>query len=336
MNRIRIGILGAGGIARAHMSALKKHSDVEIVAVCDINVENAKEMALEVGAKFFSDFDDFLNVPLDAMYICLPPYAHSGQVEMVAKRGIHIFIEKPIALTIERACSMVDACEKAGIVTQVGYQNRFGVATQKLKSMIDNGTAGKPTLFDGRYACNSLHSSWWRDKSKSGGQIFEQVIHTYDICMYFLGEPDTVGGLVSNLCHQHIANYTVEDTAVGWMKFESGALATIASTNNAIPGLWQNDYSVFCEKVTVHFEGPNHAEFIYTSENPPRHERVEETLDLNDVQCEAFIRAIKKKGEETCPIREGLRSLLLVENVMESSKRGGAMLKYDADRSALA
>jgi predicted dehydrogenase len=329
MNKIRIGILGAGGIAQRHLQALLAHEEVVVTAICDTNPENAKRLAAEADAKATSDFDKLLASNLiDGLYICLPPFAHCGQVERAAQQGIHIFIEKPIALDSSRARSMVEVCSGAGIVSQVGYQNRFGYATQKLKEMIDDGSAGKVTLFDGRYACNSLHSPWWRDKLKSGGQIFEQVIHTYDIAMYFLGKPESVSGIVSNLCHQEVENYTVEDTAVGLIRFKSGALATIASTNNGVPGKWLNSYSVFCENVTVHFEGPNTAEFIYTSEEPVRYERYDVERDLFEIQCQKFIAAIKNEEPEVCPISEGLRSLKLVEGVTKSSKQGGLMLSY--------
>ena len=90
-----------------------------------------------------------------------------------------------------------------------------------------------------------------------------------------------------------------------------------------------NTYSVFCEKVTVHFEDADHAEFIYTAEKPLRSERVDKDSDLTDIQCQIFINAILNKGTEVCSVTEGLRSLLLVEGINKSSEQGGVMLPYD-------
>jgi len=330
MDKVRVGILGAGGIANRHFNALAGNPKAEVTAICDIEIEKAREMAGRTkNAKAFGSLDSLLaETRVDAMYVCMPPFAHSGEVEMLAARGTHLFLEKPIALTAERARSMTAACTAAGIVTQVGYHHRCGAAIRRLKTLIDSGVAGPPTLFDGRYACNSLHGPWWREREKSGGQLLEQVIHTYDLCMYLFGEPESVCGFTANIGHRDVENYTSEDTGAGIVRFKSGALAAIASTNNAEPGKWINSYSVFCKNLTVHFENSNQAEFIFTGENPPRTELVNEDTDLAAIQCDSFLDVVLGKTQPICPVTEGLHSLLLVESVVESARQGGLPVQY--------
>lgn len=332
MKDIKVGILGAGGMAKVHAKNLMKTPGVQVVSMCSINEEDAKiniESVPELKAKAFGDFDQMLKeVSIDVLYVCLPPFAHTGQVEAAAAKGIHIFLEKPIALDVERAKSMQEAIQKAGVISQVGYHMRFGSAVKELKNMILEGKAGKPTLFDGRYDCNHLHSPWWRDVSKSGGQVFEQVIHVYDLSMHLLGKPESVSGFLSNICHKDVPGYTVEDTSVSTIRFLSGALANISASNCAIPWEWNNTFTVICENVTVYFKDANNAKFVMTNQNPPVIMEMQSQCDMYFEETKGFIEAVKEGKQSICPIDEGCSSLHLVDAVVRSSKQAGTVLAF--------
>lgn len=136
-DRLRVAILGAGFIAKIHAERLRQRDDVECVAICKAVPAVAEAMAKQVGlagVRIFDDFERMLDeIRPDALYVCLPPFAHSGQVELAAERGIHLFLEKPIALTEERGSSMVRAIEKAGVVSQAGFQFRFRRSVERLR-----------------------------------------------------------------------------------------------------------------------------------------------------------------------------------------------------------
>lgn len=327
MKTIRVGILGAGFTAGVHSRNLLKISGVEVAAICDPEVERAKKLATSLhqeNIRVYLDFSTMLNSEcLDVVYICIPPYAHGGEVEIAASKGIHAFIEKPISIDIGRAESMVQAVKKAGVYSRVGYHMRTGAAVRELKRMIDGGTAGIPTLYDGRYDCNSLHSPWWRELDKSGGQVFEQAIHAYDMAMYLLGIPENVSGFLSNLCHREVPGYTVEDTSTSAICFTSGALASISASNCAVPLEWNNHFTVVCGNVTVHFDTPNKAEFIYTDGQEVCRKLVDDSRDMYFEETSAFIAEIRGEKVECCSIEEGLRSLYLVDAVTRSSAEGG-------------
>ncbi|QHW29943.1 Gfo/Idh/MocA family oxidoreductase [Paenibacillus rhizovicinus] len=331
--QIRVGIIGLGGMGRAHAKHLRSLSGVEITAVCGQSMEKAEAFNAEHAggtAAAYDRYEDMLEQEtLDAVYVCIPPYAHRGQVEAAAKRGCAVFVEKPIALDSETAASMVLAVEQAGVLSQVGYHNRFGSAVRELKRMIDDGTAGVPTLFDGRYDCNSLHSPWWRDRSLSGGQVFEQAIHTYDLAMHLFGTPTRVSGLTGNLAHREISDYTVEDTSAAIVRFESGAMASICASNCAVPMEWNSSFTVVCSKATVYFMGPNKAEFVLTGGAEPVRRLFEEEVDVYLEENIAFIAALRGEGPELCPIGDGLASLRLVEKVMQSAELDGTMLQFE-------
>ena len=93
-----VGFIGSGGIARSHTKALAQLGDVDFVAFCDIVEERARSYCKEYGGRSYADFREMFDAEeMDAVYICLPPFAHGNEVELAAERGIHVFIQKPIA-----------------------------------------------------------------------------------------------------------------------------------------------------------------------------------------------------------------------------------------------
>jgi predicted dehydrogenase len=181
---VQIGLLGTGFIAGVHTKNCKKRDDCQIVAVADCSLGLAAEFCKknDLIATPYGDFGEMVKKEkLDAIVFCIPPFAHNGYVEETARQGIHCFIEKPIAISSSKAKVMVDAVAEAGIISQVGFHYRFKKSVRKVKELICSGDAGVPLLFTGRYWTNSSGSTWWRNKEKSGGQIFEQTCHMYDL-----------------------------------------------------------------------------------------------------------------------------------------------------------
>ena len=322
---LQVGILGAGGMGYQHGQRLVKERGVSLAAICALEGAEALSQRLTGGrAAVYTDFDQMLKEQApDALYVCIPPGAHVGQEEKAARKGIHLFLEKPIAVEPGRAASIVRAIEKAGVVSQVGYMSRYGAAVRKLKKMIEDGSAGRPTLFQGRYFCNALHGPWWRDKAQAGGQVLEQVIHTYDVALHLFGDVASVCGLAANLCHGDVEGYTVEDTSVAAMRFKNGALGSIVGSNCAVPGEWTGSYRVVCEKVTVLFRSPNEAEFIHTGGRKVRRETVAKESDNLLAETRDFLRAVRAKGQTLAPAREGLRGVKLTSAVLASAAQGG-------------
>ncbi|MEI6132122.1 MAG: Gfo/Idh/MocA family oxidoreductase [Bacillota bacterium] len=320
MKKIRVGIVGSGFMASVHCKNLYAMSNVEIVALCHPFVKPEKLIDEYKIGGYFKDFKAMIDESnLDAIIIAIPPFAHGGEVEYAAEKGVNVFMEKPIALTHESAQSMADAVAKSGIKSMVGYMMRYGAAVTKLKEMIDNGTAGVVTLMDARYECNSLHTPWWRVKEKSGGQVLEQIIHLYDLSMFFAGKPKSAVGFTANLTHQAVDGYNIEDTSSGLINFECGAIASISGTNNAVQWQWNNPFTVVCQNVTVRFKDANSAEFVFTGEENPVSEQVDGTNDMYLEEMRAFIDLLSGKDVTVPTIQDGLESLNLVDAVSNSN-----------------
>lgn len=314
MKQLRTGILGCGSFANRHaQNLITLPQEVELAAFCDHHEWNAREFSekyTQGKGSIFTDYRDmFEKARLDLVVICLPPFAHADEVEIAAKHGIHIFMEKPIALSSEHAWQMVEAVEAAGIKTQVGFMFRFGAAIERHKEMITSGAIGQPGLMSARYFCNSLHADWWRDRSKSGGQLVEQVIHTVDLMRYLMGEAVSVYSRHENLFHRDVADYTVEDVSATVFGFQGGGLGVIYATNGAIPGKWINDYRLVSRNLTAEFTNANHAMFHYTAEDPVRTETIASDKNVHLAEMQDLLTAIRTGGQTRTSLREGAKAL---------------------------
>ncbi len=322
---IRVAILGMGNMGRAHANQLRKLSGVTIVALCSRPVDDANRYNQESNTQYpvYEDFDQMLDAEkFDVLYVCLPPFAHTGQLEKAARRGIHIFEEKPIAINVQRGQSMVEAVQAGGVKSQIGYHMRFGGAVKRLKELVDNGTAGRPTLYSANYECNSLHTPWWIDVEKSGGQILEQIIHLYDMALYTMGDASKVVGFVENLCHKDVPDYTVEDTSAVSVQFRSGALGTITGSNCAIPGQWNGHFRIVFENLVADFFDHDHGKITFTKEDN-REEILDFKTDVTFAEDEYFMAVVRGEKPEITPITDGFKGLALVAAATESSREGG-------------
>ena len=131
---VRLGFIGTGGMAGAHMNNLKNFDDVKFVAMCDVSEDRAKQRAEEFGGKAYTDYQRMYDSEeLDAVYICTPPFAHGQQEILACKKGIAMFIEKPIACELDTAIIINDHVEKSRVITSVGYHWRYGGNAQLMR-----------------------------------------------------------------------------------------------------------------------------------------------------------------------------------------------------------
>jgi predicted dehydrogenase len=339
---LRIALLGTGGMARKHGANLLRQGNVRIVGVCGRSEDSGRNAVAAIDktvacdAPVFTEFSVMLDrTTPDAVVVCLPPGAHAGETELAAARGIALFLEKPITLSIERATAMVRAAEQSGALTHVGYHMRFAESVAHVKSLIDSGTAGLPTLFQASYLCNALHPDWWRTATLGGGQVVEQAIHLYDLAIHLLGKPTRVVGMASNLTHQNVPGYAIEDTAAGMIYFASGAIASIVSSNGAVPMQWNTPTRLVCEKLQVELPALSTAAITTHDGQPsenwwgrgakPIVEQRQHSGDPYLRQAELFVAALRGDAaarSQLVPIEQGLLSLRVVLGVMESARNG--------------
>jgi len=317
MNPLRAGILGCGDFANRHAQIMVSIPEqITMVAFCDRNESKAHAFAEKYApgqATIFTDHRALLDRDnLDLLVICLPPYGHSDEVEHAAAHGVHLLIEKPIALDSEQGWRMVEAAERGKIKTQVGFMNRFGEAVETFKGLLDSGQTGSIGLMSARYFCNALHAPWWRKRDKSGGQIVEQAIHMFDLMRYFMGEPVSVYCRYENIFHRETPEYSIEDVSATVVGFAGGGIGVVYATNGAIPGKWISDYHVVAHHLTADFQTANRATFYRTDmpDQPPT--VIDSAKDFRRDQLLDLVNAIRTDGPTRTPMVEGAKSLDLV------------------------
>jgi predicted dehydrogenase len=122
---LKVGFIGVGGIARRHLENARKREDIAMVAFCDVVPERARKCAEEFNGNAYENFVELYDKEKpDAVIICTPPFAHGDIEEEAARRGIHFFVEKPVAVNMETANRIARIVEETGIITQVGYMYR--------------------------------------------------------------------------------------------------------------------------------------------------------------------------------------------------------------------
>jgi len=322
MRRLKIGMIGCGGIAGLHAEKLRSIEEANMVAFADIIKEKAEAFSKSYGGRAYTDWREMLDKEsLDIVYICLPPFAHSDEVMVSAEKGIHIFIEKPIALNMKLAWEMVRAVEKNDVKSQVGYCLRFGYAIDKAKRLIESGEAGKIGLAVGWYWCHFLGGAWWRDKSKSGGQIVEQSTHIYDALRYLCGEVEEVYGQMDRRFWTDVPDITVEDVSNTTFRFKSGAIGSISATTWGAASQWWFRWLMATEKFTMHSDDRNTLSLYSTEKNKVIRESEERDVYL--LESKDLIQAIFNDDETRTQIREGARTLeftLAARRSMETGK----------------
>jgi len=315
MKPLRTAILGCGHFARKHAVRLAALEEISLVGFCDELFESADTYNQEFAggkAQVFTDYEQlFTDLELDLAYICLPPFAHGNEVELACRHGVNLLIEKPIALNMDLALRMEKQVRQSGIKCQVGFMYRFGKAASWLKSYLQQGPHGQRGFMTARYACNSLHSWWWRDRAKSGGQLVEQVIHIIDLTRFLLGEPTKVYSMQDNLFHRSDEEYTSEDSSATVIRFDSGGMATISATNGAIPNRWDYDWRFFTGDLTADFSDANHAIFHHTTVKDLPQTTIAAEDDLYLAETLDLLAAIREDRDPQVPIEEGVLSLKL-------------------------
>ncbi|WP_197277354.1 glycosyltransferase [Sphingomonas profundi] len=228
VTRTRIGFVGAGGIAHRHFGVLEQFEDVEIVAVADVDHARAAEAAARFGARAFTDVEEMLDAAApDALYICVPPFAHGPAERAAIARNLPFFVEKPVALDLATAEAIADAVARAGLVTAVGYHWRYLDTVDEVRGILAHTPA---RLLSGYWLDSTPPPVWWWHEDQSGGQMVEQTTHLLDLARYLVGDVTRAYGLAGHTGRDAFPGLDVPTVSTASLLFENGAIANFAST----------------------------------------------------------------------------------------------------------
>ena len=226
--RTRIGFIGAGGIAHRHLGVLEQFADVEIAAFADPDEGRANGAAERFGARSFRDPEAMLaEVALDALYICVPPFAHGAPERAALAKNIPFFVEKPLALDPETAEPLARAIAAAGLITAVGYHWRYLDTVDEARALLADNPA---RLLSGYWLDSTPPPPWWWKQDQSGGQFNEQTTHIVDLARYLVGDVTQVYGLAGHTPRDDFPGLDVPTASTASLRFASGAVGNVAST----------------------------------------------------------------------------------------------------------
>ena len=248
MQPTRIGMIGAGYIGRKHVDGLLGFDDARIVAVADRVGDRAREQARRSGARAYEDHERMLDAEeLDALYICVPPFAHGPPEAAAVERGLPFFVEKPLALDLTTAEEVARGVRDRGLVTAVGYHWRYLNVVEKAREILSENPA---RLALGFWLDETPPVAWWTQEARSGGQMIEQTTHVFDLARLLVGEVATVHAVGARSARPAFPNADVNDVSVATLTFDSGALGTVSSTC-LLSGPHRVGLHLFCEGLAV-------------------------------------------------------------------------------------
>lgn len=237
MKKVRLGLIGCGGRMGAHMKCFEQMDNVEIVAVCDPIEARREAAAKRFGAeRMYADHNAFFaaedKTTVDAIYIAVEPTAHVNLEEQAIDKGIPFLVEKPMALDVEQARAIAKRVEETGLITAVGFQDRYLDLIEMVKEEVDN--APKGGLVYGAWIGGIPGVWWWQKKTTCGGQLVEQNIHLLDGLRYLYGEPLSVYATCSSGMIEAGKNgvsdlYNTDDHSTAVIRFKNNVTATLVS-----------------------------------------------------------------------------------------------------------
>lgn len=250
MEKIRIGLVGAGSLSHEHTRVYQAMDNVELVAVCDIKEGRAEEYAKQYGfARWYLDCHEmFAKEKLDAVSVCTWNCAHAEVTIAALDAGINVLCEKPMAMNAQEAKAMQEAAERSNKLLMIGFVRRFMPSVKLLEEYIRAGELGDIYYITTgclRRAGNPL--GWFADKEKSGGgPLIDLGVHIIDMSRYLMGKPKpvsvscmTYSGIGSRTNIKGMNRYTaadpspncnVEDMAVAMIRFDNGAVVHVETS----------------------------------------------------------------------------------------------------------
>lgn len=339
--KMKYALIGCGRISVNHIKAAI-NNQLEIVAVCDIvpehmeNVLERYELHNNREIKRYTDYKKLIEEnQLDFISIATESGLHGKIALYCIEHGIHIIIEKPIAMSLSEADKIITLSGQKGIKVAACHQNRFNLAVQKMRQALEAGRFGK-------LSHGAIHVRWNRNRdyymqapwrgtwAQDGGALMNQCIHGIDLLRWMLGdEIDSVYGVTKQRFHDYLE---AEDLGLAVVKFKNGSVATIEGTTNVYPQNLEETLYLFGEKGTVKLGGKSTNnidvwEFADETQEDMRNKGLKEATSnvYGNGHTSLFadmVQAIREDRQPYVDARAGRRALELVLAVYKSQKTG--------------
>ncbi len=315
-DEVKVAFVGAGGNAQGHMARLAEIAGVKIGAVCDLVEEKVQQVCAEYQAAAYSDYRAMLDeIEADAVYVSVPPFAHEDAEVLAARKGCHVFVEKPVVLNLDKGYEIAEEIDKAGVLSCVGYQLRLLDSAQRARKYLATRTIGMVSAhrwggFPG--------TPWWRVMDRSGGQLHEQTTHQVDLMRYLAGEIVEVYARYARRVMDDVENLDIPDAQGALLRFHDGAIGSVVTSPMMGQGGGVSDLKFLVEDHVLEWQvGGN----LLTPDDDA--EVTAEPQATSNID-EAFVAAIRSGDASTipCSYRSGLQTSAVTLAANESARSG--------------
>lgn len=335
---MKIGVIGCGGMGTTHylsLKALSAQMDVEVTALADCRQEFLERAAAHFpGVHTYKEGMELIeSESLDVVHICLPSYLHAEYAIAAMKKGMHVFVEKPLCLTMEEGKALLEAEKKYGVKAMVGQVIRSYDEYLFLKDAYDTNKYGKLKSMVMQRISGDVSwgfEDWFHDEKRSGSVVLDLHVHDLDFLRYMLGEPDT---------------FTVKATA-----FDSGMINQIITSYEfgdvfvTAEGVWnvcdnfpfEASFRANFEEAVVCFNGTKKPTLtVYKKNGEVEHPDLSGEYNVSDdsaginvsnlgpyyAEIKYFLQCLQKQEPvERAPLCEGLKSVELAIKELEAAK----------------
>lgn len=356
MEKVRIGVIGCGGIANGkHMPAHKANPHSEMVAFCDLILERAEKAKKEFGdenSKVYTDYKELLkDETIDAVLVLTHNSEHCRITVDALNAGKHVMCEKPMAMNYAEAKKMIAARDKSGKLLTIGYQNRFRQDSLYLKTLADNGKFGNIYYAEATAIRRRAVPTWGvfiDEEKQGGGPLIDIGTHALDLTLFMMNnyEPDYCVGKTYHALNKQTKTgnawgdwdteaFTAEDSAFGFIVMKNGATINLRSS-------WALNYPESKEAVTLicgdkgGADMPNQGKLRLNSVEEGRQTMTEVNLEAGkvdffdgasggaarDLEAACFVNAIMGKGELYVTAEQAAAVTRILEGIYESEKTG--------------
>jgi len=328
---MKVALIGCGRVSKKHIEAVRANPNLKLACVCDKDVPKLNHVCNEHNVRGYNTIEEmFDKEKIDIVSVLVEAGNHAQVVCEIAKYKKHIIVEKPIALKLDDADRMIEACDRNNIKLFVVKQNRFNLPVIQLKKAMNLGRFGKLVM-------GTVRLRWARDEAYfkqdswrgtwrfDGGVFASQASHHVDMLRWLMGPVKNVHAISSNTI---IEGLEVEDTGIATLEFENGALGLIEATNACRPKNLEGSVSILGRGGTVVIEGfavnhlktwefaephPMDKEVWDSSENPP------DVYGFGHARFyESVVENLKHAGGNIIDGMEGKKSLELICAIYES------------------
>ena len=235
----QVGVIGVGSFGEKRAAAVKVCKNGSLVAVADINTDQASKVADKLEVKCMEISEMMASPEIDTVIVCVPNKYHYSVVTRALHLHNHVMCEKPLAPTSVQALAMTSTAQKCGRLLKVGSNHRYFSSVLKARELVDSGYIGEVIGFDGRIGHNGerIKNSWfWDEETSGGGTLLDNGHHMLDLARWFMGDFVTVTGLTSN---SYWKECKVEDSAAAVLATGEGKMAVVASSWRQMAGYFQ-------------------------------------------------------------------------------------------------